>query len=145
MRKQASTDVHSPKQRSYNMSRIRGANTQPELLLRKALWRRGLRYRITTKLPGRPDIVFAVARVAVFMDGCFWHGCKRHLIWPKNNAAFWRRKISDNQHRDAKVRDRLRQDGWCVIRFWEHDVQERLDRCVAQIYAAVRTRTDRAK
>src|SRR5690348_11864192 len=84
-----SSDVHTPAQRSFNMSRIRGHNTKPEVSLRKALWRLGLRYTLNSKLPGKPDLVFPKYRTALFVDGCFWHGCSLHMNWPKNRAEFW--------------------------------------------------------
>jgi len=134
------TDVHNPAQRSYNMSRIRGANTRPELALRKALWREGLRYRLSVNLPGRPDLIFRKTKVAVFVDGCFWHACPKHLIWPRHNANFWKRKISGNVARDKKVTRELRRTGWLVFRFWEHDVKCRLQRCVNRVISTVKQR-----
>jgi DNA mismatch endonuclease, patch repair protein len=131
------SDVHTPAQRSYNMSRIRGKNTRPELILRSALWKQGLRYRTSGKLRGRPDIIFTKAMVVVFIDGCFWHACPKHLIWPKNNMAFWKAKIMGNKLRDEDVTSALKCGGWKVIRLWEHDVRTRLDWCVAKIVARV--------
>src|SRR5450759_5051369 len=99
MRPRPLADVHTAAQRSYNMSRIRGSDTGPELLLRKAMWRLGLRYRLKAGLPGRPDMVFPKYDTVVFVDGCFWHGCPKHMPWPKSNAAFWRAKIIGNKSR----------------------------------------------
>jgi DNA mismatch endonuclease (patch repair protein) len=134
------SDVHTPAQRSYNMSRIRGRNTRPELALRKALWREGLRYRLSVNLPGRPDLTFRKTKVVVFVDGCFWHACPKHLIWPRNNANFWKRKISGNVARDKKATRELRRTGWLVFRFWEHDVECRLQRCVNRVISTVKQR-----
>lgn len=133
MRVAASSDVHTSAQRSYNMSRIRRKNTRPELILRGALWNQGFRYRTSAKLRGKPDIVFTKAKVAVFVDGCFWHACPKHLIWPKNNAAFWKAKIIGNKVRDKRVTAALKRDGWSVLRLWEHDVSARLDWCVERV------------
>lgn len=131
------SDVHTPAQRSYNMSRIRGKDTRPELILRGALWKQGFRYRTSAKLRGRPDIIFTKAKVVVFVDGCFWHACPKHLIWPKNNAAFWKAKIMGNKLRDKNVTKALKRDGWKVLRLWEHDVRTRLNWCITQIASRV--------
>ena len=85
----------------------------------------------------RPDFVFARARLAVFVDGCFWHGCPRHGTRPKGNAAFWLKKISGNQARDARVNRALRRAHWRVLRIWEHDLAVRSERCVLKIRAAL--------
>lgn len=120
---QYSTDVLTRSQRSHCMSRIRGRDTKPEVMLRKELWRLGLRYRIHHGLPGRPDIVFPSRRVVIFVDGCFWHRCPLHWQAPKNNAEFWERKIAANQLRDERVTRDLEEAGWRVIRIWEHQVR----------------------
>jgi DNA mismatch endonuclease (patch repair protein) len=100
-------------------------DTLPEIAVRSALWRRGLRYRIDVRplksLNRRADIVFGRAKVAVFVDGCFWHGCPVHGSRAKANAAFWRKKIRRNQERDADTSRRLEAAGWKVIRVWEHE------------------------
>lgn len=130
------TDVLTAKQRSYNMSRIRGKDTKPELLLRKALWAKGLRYRVKNKLPGRPDIVFPGKKVVVFVDGCFWHGCPEHLIMPKSNSTFWKDKIQGNIKRDARVTAALEKDGWTVLRFWEHEMKDTAETVVDKVLQA---------
>lgn len=107
------------------MSRTGRRDTAPEVALRAELHRRGLRFRIDLPvIPGlrrRPDIVFTRARVAVFVDGCFWHGCPDHGTWPKNNAAFWREKIETNRQRDGDTDARFRAAGWMAERVWEHE------------------------
>lgn len=118
------------------MSRICGSNTTPELNLRKALWQHGLRYRLKSKLPGRPDIVIPRYRIAVFVDGCFWHGCPLHGIRPKTNKRFWRAKLARNIARDREVTNAIRKCGWSVIRFWEHDVESGVNRCAMRILKA---------
>ena len=107
-------DVLTKKQRSYCMSRIQGRNTQPEVILRKALSSKGIRgYRIHCRLAGRPDIVFPRKRVAVFIDGCFWHKCPKCSIkTPVKNRSYWRKKIINNVRRDKLVSSRLRKSGW---------------------------------
>lgn len=100
-------------------------DTAPERVLRSALHRRGLRFRVHVRpLRGvrrEADVVFPKARVAVFVDGCFWHGCPDHASWPKANADWWREKIEANRRRDADTDDRLREAGWAVVRIWTHE------------------------
>ena len=136
------SDVHTPAQRSYNMSRIRGKNTRSELTLRKALWHEGLRYRLAVRLPGRPDLTFRKAKVVVFVDGCFWHGCPKHRIWPKTNAPFWKKKLLGNVARDKAVTQTLRKSGWLVIRFWEHSIKRQLRKCITRVVTAIKHRTN---
>lgn len=131
-------DVMTREQRSRCMSRIRGRNTQPELTLRRALWREGLRYRVHPALPGRPDLVFVGSMVAVFVDGCFWHACPEHATSPATNAQFWRDKIGRNVQRDRKVDAVLRGEGWTVFRCWEHEVERSLATVVSRIKKTLR-------
>ena len=115
-------DVHTPEQRSRNMSAIRSKNTKPEEIVRKYLFSQGFRYRKNDKrLPGSPDIVLPKYRTVVFVNGCFWHkhdGCK-YFVWPKNNAAFWKTKIESNVSRDRQKESQLIALGWNVIIIWE--------------------------
>jgi DNA mismatch endonuclease (patch repair protein) len=107
------------------MRRAKRRDTAPELALRRELHRRGLRYRVDRPLPGmqrrRADIWFGPARVAVFVDGCFWHGCPEHSTVPKANRQWWIEKIGANVARDRDTDDRLGQLGVLVLRFWEHE------------------------
>lgn len=119
------------------MSRIRGQNTKPETILRKALWCCGYRYRISNKLPGRPDIVFPGRKVVVFVDGCFWHMCPSHFTMPKKNRTFWEAKLKRNVARDHEVNNALDKQGWKVIRVWEHEIRDDLDCCVASVERAL--------
>jgi DNA mismatch endonuclease (patch repair protein) len=132
-------DTFSPAERSEIMRRVRGRDTSPERLLRKALWAQGLRgYRLNVrKLQGCPDVVFSRARVAVFVDGCFWHGCPKHCRMPSSNRQYWDRKIGRNVERDKRHARELRKAGWTVIRLWEHQVRESLGRCAARVERAV--------
>ena len=131
-------DVHTPKQRSYNMSRIRNKDTKPEELVRKYLFSQGFRYRKNdARLPGKPDIVLPKYKTVIFVNGCFWHkheGCK-YFVWPKNNADFWKNKIEGNVIRDDKNYQQLKELGWKVLIIWECELKrscqaERLKRIV---------------
>lgn len=115
------------------MSRIRGKDTKPEMLLRKALWKNGLRYQLKYKIFGKPDIIFPGNKIAVFVDGCFWHGCPDHLVKPKTNKKFWNNKIKKNIKRDKDVTARLTEEGWTVVRFWEHQITSDLTGCVSKV------------
>ena len=104
------------------MSRVRDRDTAPELSLRRALHAAGLRYRLRVPLPGKPDIVFPRARVAVFVDGCYWHSCPIHATQPKTRAEWWAAKLARNRERDIQVNSLLARAGWRVIRVWAHEV-----------------------
>lgn len=120
-------DVLTPTQRHLNMSHIRSVNTKPELVLRHALWRLGLRYRINDKrLPGKPDIVLPKFKTVVFVNGCFWHGhdgCSK-FHFPDNNAEFWRDKILGNKLRDSQRKTALEASGWRVLIVWECELNK---------------------
>jgi len=107
------------------METTKRRDTGPELQLRRLLHRAGLRYRVDqialAGMRSRADVIFRSARVAVFVNGCFWHGCPRHATWPKANARWWKDKISANRARDLRVDQQLRAAGWAVVRVWEHD------------------------
>jgi DNA mismatch endonuclease (patch repair protein) len=131
-------DTITSERRSWNMSRIRGRNTGPELRLRSLLHRAGFRFRIhAKKLPGRPDIVLPKYRTAIFVHGCFWHrhpGC-RNATMPSTRAEFWQEKLDGNVRRDARNQAALEANGWTVITVWEcelkadaEDVVRRLSR-----------------
>jgi DNA mismatch endonuclease, patch repair protein len=138
-------DVLNQRQRSHCMSRIRGRDTKPEMVLRKALWSAGLRYRLHHKVTGRPDIAFVRSRVAVFCDGCFWHGCPDHSVSPKTNASFWKNKIGKNRARDEQVDASLRAEGWTVIRFWEHDIKSHPEKLAEHVKHTLRKAAKRGR
>lgn len=134
------TDVLNPEQRRRCMSRIKSRNTAPEMALRKRLWAEGLRFRLKQPLTGKPDLVFVRARVAVFVDGCFWHGCPEHGQIPQTNTEFWRAKIARNCARDEIVNAGLSVKGWTVLRFWQHELKRDMDACIRKIMAALAVR-----
>lgn len=136
------TDRISPEARSCLMKRIRLRNTGPELALRRKLWALGLRYRLTSNppLPGKPDILFPGTKIAVFVDGCFWHGCPTHGHIPKSRMEYWRPKIARTQQRDTKTNAKLASMGWHVLRFWEHQVRDNLAQCARLVTQAIKTR-----
>ncbi len=124
--------------RSENMARIRGSNTKPEIRLRRALWSAGLRYRLFITTPaGRPDIVFPSRKIAIFVDGCQWHGCPEHYVRPRTREEFWGSKLAENVQRDRRQTLTLEAAGWQVCRFWEHEVATQLEKVVARIRATV--------
>ena len=127
-------DVLTKEQRHKNMSHIRSNDTKPEILLRKALWHKGLRYRKNyKKLPGTPDIAINRYHIAVFVDGDFWHA-RGHQEHPGEQIAshkkYWQKKLERNVERDREVNDALTEMGWLVLRFWESDIKKDLQRCV---------------
>lgn len=132
---------------SRRMAKVRQKSTGAEVAVRRELYRRGLRYRVDFEVLKKPRRVAGVAfpgrRIAVFVDGCFWHGCPEHATWPKQNAEFWRQKIEANRLRDAGTNSRLFDAGWTVLRFWEHqqpiDAAEAIAQTVAKANARRRT------
>lgn len=136
--------VPSSPESSRRLGRVRQRDTSAEIELRSALSALGLRYRLQVQLLSKPrrvaDIVFRGPRVAVFVDGCFWHGCPLHASWPKTNAAFWRAKIETNRARDADTDRRLRAIGWEVVRVWAHESAAAAAR---RIHEIIETRASR--
>jgi DNA mismatch endonuclease (patch repair protein) len=130
-------DNLTKEQRSKTMSRIRRRDTKPELLLRKAVWARGLRgYRLDDRrFPGRPDIAWPRRRVAVFVDGAFWHGHPTAFT-PGKSGAYWDEKIARNVDRDRAADAALREIGWIVLRFWDFQAVKECEACVDAIEAA---------
>ncbi|MFD7873786.1 very short patch repair endonuclease [Streptomyces sp. NPDC059766] len=110
------------------MSRQASKDTNAELAVRRLLHAAGLRYRVEYPVPGmarrRIDVAFTRAKVAVLIDGCFWHGCPEHATQPKSNAEWWRRKLDRNMARDLETTEHLTAQGWTVLRFWEHEAPE---------------------
>jgi DNA mismatch endonuclease (patch repair protein) len=132
-------DTVSKQKRSQIMQAIRSKDSKIEMLLRKELWKRGLRYRKhCNELLGKPDLVFKKTWVAIFIDSCFWHGCSYHCRMPKSNKAYWEAKIAINKKRDRKVNKWYKKNGWLVLRFWEHAVQKNMRQCIRKISYATK-------
>lgn len=130
-------DRHSKEQRSRNMSAVKSKNN---LSTEKALGKifrkmkvKGWR-RQNTKIFGKPDFIFNKQRIAIFIDGCFWHGCKEYNSIPKTNRRFWTDKINKNILRDKLVSKNLKKAGWKVLRVWEHEIRQSPDKCLNKIY-----------
>ena len=132
-------DVHTPAQRSYNMSRIRGKNTKPEEIVRKYLFSMGFRYRKNdARLPGKPDIVLTKYKIAIFCDSEFFHGKDWYtVLLPRirngENPEYWEKKITRNMERDNEINRKLNYLGWTVIRFWGKDIAKNTEECIAVI------------
>ena len=128
-------DVLTKEQRRKNMQNIKAKDTKIEIILRKALWKKGYRYRKNyNKLPGKPDIVFQKYKIAIFCDGEFFHGKDWNILKKKlqnsNNSEFWINKIDHNRKRDDEINKRLFFEGWTVIRFWGEEIKKYTDECV---------------
>lgn len=129
-------DHISTEHRSWNMSRIRAKNTKPEVIVRKFLHSKGIRYRLHAKLPGKPDIVMRRRRTVVFVNGCFWHGhrdCKYFRV-PKTNADYWNTKINGNITRDARNYSSLEEAGWRSIVIWECQIKHDREYTLQQLF-----------
>lgn len=133
--------LSSSPEASRRMAKVRQKGTNAEIALRREMFRIGLRYRVDYEVLKKPrriaDIVFPGRKIAIFVDGCFWHGCPEHATWPKQNAEFWRQKIEANQQRDADTNERLQSLGWTVLRFWSHQPPTEAARTVARMVALI--------
>lgn len=130
------TDVHTPEQRSRNMKAIKSNGTKDEILLGKALWNKGFRYRKNNpKIFGRPDFTFRKQKLAVFVDSEFFHGknWETEKFRIKSNRDFWWSKIEKNIRRDSEVNLHLTENGWTVLRFWSKEIRKNLEDCVSKI------------
>ncbi|KJK55182.1 DNA mismatch repair protein Vsr [Saccharothrix sp. ST-888] len=125
------------------MQAIKARDTKPELLIRQILHAQGLRYRVAARplphLRRTADIVFGPTKVAVFIDGCYWHGCPTHYVPPKTNQGYWSEKVVRNMERDRDTDSQLTEAGWLVLRFWEHEPSDLCASKIADIVLARRT------
>jgi len=134
-------DVHNKVTRSFNMSRIKGKNTKPEMLVRRFLFSNGFRYRLNVKnLPGKPDIVLPKYKTVIFINGCFWHGhdgCKYFVI-PKTRTEWWLNKIRETQKRDREAEIQLNVLGWKVISLWTCELKDKKDNTLQNLIRTIR-------
>ncbi len=129
-------DTVSKKKRSEIMSKVKSKDSKIEVDFRKAIWKAGFRYRKNpTKYFGKPDIVLAKYKTAIFIDSCFWHGCKRHCRLPSVRKKYWMAKIERNKERDKEVNRHYKKIGWQAIRVWEHDIEKKIDKVIRKIKA----------
>lgn len=128
------TDVFTKSKRSEVMRAVKGKDSKLEILFRRALWARGFRYSLNSKKYfGTPDIVLKRYRTVIFVDSCFWHGCKKHFRLPAVRTRFWRTKIQTNRARDMKVTSFYRSQGWTIFRIWEHDIKRNINKLLDSI------------
>lgn len=129
---------------SRRMAKVRQKGTDAEMALRRKLYRRGLRYRVDYEVLKKPrrvaDVAFPGLWIAIFVDGCFWHGCPEHASWPKRNAEFWRKKIEANRQRDKDTNERLGRMGWTILRFWQHESPVESAASVARVVAIAKSK-----
>lgn len=134
-------DTVTRQMRSFIMSRIRPSDTKLEVAFRKLIWSRGIRgYRKNGKVPGRPDIYFPRLRLAVFIDGCFWHGCPMCFQLPKSNRKYWSKKIADNRARDKKIDRKLQWLGISRLHIREHQIEQDIEGAFRRFLAKYRAR-----
>ncbi|MBU4300684.1 MAG: very short patch repair endonuclease [Nanoarchaeota archaeon] len=126
-------DTVTKKERSRIMAKIKSKNTRVEMTFRKQLRTNEIRYRLNYALEGKPDIVIPSKKLAIFIDGCFWHGCAKHFRMPKSNKAYWRSKIERNMARDKAVKKTLKSKGWKVMRIWEHEIKNSSERAAKRV------------
>lgn len=130
------TDRLTPEQRSRAMRAVKSSNTSLERLMSSLLWARGYRFRRNvTSIAGKPDFALKGRKIAIFVDSCFWHSCPLHGRVPADITGYWASKLEANAARDARVTRELEEDGWTVVRVWEHDLHDSVDEVIAQVDA----------
>ncbi len=128
------TDIVSKKKRSEIMSKIKSKDTKIEIEFRKAIWKAGFRYRKNPKgYFGKPDLVLKKYKTVIFVDSCFWHGCKKHCRLPSTRKNYWIPKIKRNKQRDKEVSEHYKKEGWQVLRVWEHQIKKDLEAAISRI------------
>jgi len=133
------TDIFSKRKRSEIMSRIRNKETKIEIQFRKELWKAGLRYRKNASgYLGKPDVLLKKYKTVIFVDSCFWHGCKRHGTMPKTRKKYWEAKIKRNKERDKEVSKYYKKLGWKVIRIWEHELKKDPHKIIDSVIVKIR-------
>ena len=117
-------DTFSKEKRSEIMRHVKSTETKLEKIFRSALWIEGLRYRKNASSYGKPDLMLKNRKLVIFIDSCFWHGCKKHLRTPHSNQSYWLKKIERNKNRDKEVNEHYKHKNWKVFRIWEHDIAD---------------------
>lgn len=131
-------DTISKKKRSEIMSKVKSKDSKIEIDFRKAIWKAGFRYRKNpTKYFGKPDIVLPERKTAIFIDSCFWHGCKKHCRIPTVREKYWTAKIDRNIERDKETSKYYKKQGWKIFRIWEHDLLEKRDKIIKSVVADI--------
>lgn len=131
-------DIFSKKKRSEIMSGIRNKDSKIEIEFRKKLWRLGFRYRKNvSKYFGKPDLALSKYKIAIFIDSCFWHGCKKHGSMPRTRKKFWETKIKRNKERDEEVNIYYKKSNWKIFRIWEHEIKKNSEKIIAKIIKRV--------
>lgn len=131
------TDVMTPEQRTKNMKTIKSIS-KLETIVAKELWKNGIRYRRNSKkLFGKPDISIQKYKVVIFIDSCFWHQCPLHATMPKSNTDFWQKKLERNVERDKEVTKYYKEKGWDIIRIWEHEIKNDLNKVVKELVKSI--------
>jgi DNA mismatch endonuclease (patch repair protein) len=131
-------DTFTKEERSRIMAKVRSKDTQPEVAFRRMLYRAGVRYRLHYPVDGKPDIAVPSRKIAVFIDGCFWHGCPKCFRAPASNKRYWNLKIERNVRRDKAVNRSLKSHGWRVIRAWEHEIKDNPEAVLKRVTASLR-------
>jgi DNA mismatch endonuclease (patch repair protein) len=132
-------DIFSKKKRSEIMSKVRSKDSKIEVEFRKKLWKLGFRYRKnSTRYFGKPDIVLPKYKTVIFIDSCFWHGCKKHGSMPQTRKKFWEAKIERNKQRDKEVNKYYKKSDWKIFRIWEHDISHDSDKNIEEIVKIVK-------
>ena len=128
------TDIFSKAKRSEIMSKVRNKDSKIEIAFRKALWKEDFRYRKNvSSYFGKPDLVLKKYKTVIFVDSCFWHGCRKHCVLPASNKKFWEKKIERTKQRDKEVSKYYKKEGWQALRVWEHDVLKNFDKTIDRI------------
>jgi DNA mismatch endonuclease (patch repair protein) len=137
------TDIYSKKKRSKIMGSIKGRDNLLELKFEKILKDAGLKFkRNAEELPGKPDVVFKNKKIIIFVDGCFWHGCKKHFSLPKSNQWFWKNKIEGNINRDKSINKFYKNMGWRILRIWQHDMTRKSNK-IAKILSVIKIKNNK--
>jgi len=131
-------DIFSKEKRSQIMSKIKNKDTKLELQFKNSL--KGLRFRYQPKIKGKPDFASKKLKIAIFIDSCFWHKCPKHFRQPGSNKKYWIKKINRNAERAKEANKQLKKEGWKVLRFWEHDINKNIKKCIDKIIITIERR-----